>query len=128
MLKRVPLSWDVQRGYHVNVPTYFMIACTHLPIKPGMIHRDGVYPNADPADVMRLKPTVIVSMPEDECVGEDGQLCHTKMAEKYRGNMRFDSADYEPPPLLDFHPIELEPPKEYTLFQRLAHKLGMPNK
>lgn len=124
MLKRVPLSWHAQIGWHVDVPTYFMIACTHLPIEPGMIHRDGVYPNADPADVLKLKPTVIVSLPDDECIGDDGQLCHMKMAEKYRGNPRFDSADYVPPKLLDFHPVELDPPKDFSFFEKMQHAMG----
>lgn len=124
MLKRVDLTWNLQRGWHVNLPTYFMIACTHLPIEKGMVHRDGVYPDADPVDVLKLRPTVIVSMPEDECIGEDGQICRLKIAQKYAGNDLYDNADYAPPVLHDFQPIELNPPKEFTFFEKLQHRMG----
>lgn len=127
MLKRVPIVFSPDRGYHVDLPTYFMIANTWLPIARGLIHRDGAEPNAEPADVLALKPTVIVSAPVEDCMTDDGQVCPIKIAEKYRGNPRYDHSDYRPPQLMDYHPIELNPPKDSTVFQRILHRMGIGN-
>lgn len=123
MLKRVPLIYDPPRGYCVNLPTYTILAGTFLPVQKGLIHRDGPFPNAEPADVLALKPTVIVSTPMEDCLLDDGQLCRMSIAKKYRGHPLFDTADYQPPLLHEFHPIELNPPKDASVFQRIAQAL-----
>lgn len=124
MLKRVPITFTDDRGYHVNLPTYFMIAGTFLPIEKDLIHRDGAYPNAEPADVMALKPTVIVSAPLEDCLTPEGQVCPVKLAEKYRGNDLYDHSAYVPPTLHEFHPLELEPPKNLSVFDRIKQRMG----
>lgn len=124
MLKRVSITWDAQRGYHVALPTYFMIAGTWLPLQPGLLHSDGAFPNAEPADVLALNPTVIVSLPEDECIDDARQIDKLAIAQKYAGHPLYDSADYVPPTLRDFHPIELDPPKDATVFERIAKAMG----
>ena len=128
MLKRAPITFTDERGYHVALPTYFMIAGTWLPLQPGLIHRNGPYPNAEPKDVLALNPTVIISAPVEDCLADDGQVCPIKIAAKYRGNDLYDSSDYKPPTLHDYHPIELEPPKESTIFERIAHRMGIGKK
>ena len=127
MLKRVLLSYEPARGYFVNLPTYQVIAGTFLPIQKGLMHRDGAYPNAEPTDVMALKPTVIVSAPIEDCMTDEGQVCRLKLSEKYQGNTLYDNADYQPPALLDFHPVELAPPKDATVFDRIKQAMGFGN-
>lgn len=128
MLKRTPITYTETRGYHVALPTYQIIGGTFLPIKKGVLHKDGPYPNAEPADVMALKPTVIVMAPLEDCLTEVGQVCPVKISTKYQGHPIYDSADYQPPALMEFHPIELQPPKDSTVFERIAHRMGIGKK
>lgn len=125
MHKRIAISWDVVRGYHVDLPTYQMIGRTWLPLQKNLLHEDGAFPQADPKDVMALKPTVIVMIPDDECVNAEGQICRLSTSKKYAGHPVFSSGDWTPPLLHDFHPIELDPPKDMTLFQKIQHRMGI---
>lgn len=125
MHKRVPLMYDAQRGYCVNLPTYQIVSGTFLPIKKGVLHADGAYPNAEPKDVLALNPTVIVMAPIEDCLTEERQVCPVKISEKYSGHPLYDSSDYVPPPLMDFHPVELDPPKQATVFERLVRAMSI---
>lgn len=121
MLKRVPIAWDAQRGYHIDVPTYQMLAGTWLPIVKGMLHRDGAHPDANPADVLQQSPTVIALLPDDLELTPQGQIDKMHVARKYAGHGRFDHPDYTPPTISDFHPLELSPAKAPTMFERLQN-------
>lgn len=100
MHKRVLLSWSVTKGYHVDLPTYMMINETHRPVTPGMIDPNGVHDSADSEDVMAIKASVLVQLPDDTPLLDDGQVNARKLRAMYSGNNYYSSRNYNPPLIL----------------------------
>lgn len=67
MRKRVKLKYDAVRGYYVDLPTKRIIDGSFQPVTANLLHADGAYPNAAPAAVLALNPTVEVYLPDDDC-------------------------------------------------------------
>ena len=75
---------------------------TALPITPGLLHRDGAHPDADPAAVLALPATVEVEIPDDHVDAKTGQIDKQLLRVRYKGSTKWDT----PAPLV---PILIDP-------------------
>jgi hypothetical protein len=86
---RVRIIFD-GRGWFVNHPHYLMVPGSWEPVTKGLIHKDGVYPDADPATVEALKPTVEVDIPCRTADHETGLPDKGKIRALYKGQPDWD--------------------------------------
>lgn len=86
MLKRLPLLWSLERGYHIDAPTYQMVRDSFVPEKKGLIHKNGILPIANHNDVMKLAPTVLVELPDDYIDPRTDKISARRIREIYRGH------------------------------------------
>lgn len=100
MRKRVPLTAAMKRGYYVDLPTYVIVEGSFLPVTSGKISAEGVLAKAQVTDVLALKPSVLVDLP-DEWEVKDGQLVAGALRKRYKEHAWFGSNDYTPPAFLD---------------------------
>jgi len=84
-------------SYHVDLPTYAMLAATFEPITNALLHAHGPYPDADPKDVMALNPTVIVDVPDDCCDHTTQTISPEKIRALYSNVPRFAHPDWKAP-------------------------------
>jgi len=97
MLARVKLTHTVNRGWHVDVPTYSMIADSFLPIIPGKIDKNGPLATTNPADPALNAMTVQVECPDNYAHPITGKIDNPRIRAIYQGNPKWDRPDYIPP-------------------------------
>jgi|SRR5712664_2248053 len=85
---RVKLAFDGS-AWHVALPHYRMVQDSFEPVTDNMIGENGVFPDADPAKVLALKPTVEVMVPDRIC-DDKGKLHLAKIRKLYEGQDKFD--------------------------------------
>jgi len=100
MRKRLPLSHDADRSWHVDLPTYSMIPGTCLPITLGLIDKNGILALADTAAALALNPSVECDIPDDTPMTDPATIDAAKMRERYREHPRFKRPDWTPPKIL----------------------------
>jgi|SRR6266849_3452151 len=85
---RVKLSHDGS-AWLVELPHYQMVPDSFKPVTDKLIHKNGVFPDADTAKVLALNPTVEVMVP-DRMTDNDGALHSKKIRKLYEGQDRWD--------------------------------------
>jgi len=85
---RVKVAFD-GRTWFVNLPHYQMVPDTWRPVTDKKIHKNGVYPDAKPDEVLKLGPTVEVEVP-DEHVDGAGRLDKEKIRAIYAFQDKWD--------------------------------------
>jgi hypothetical protein len=100
MRKRVQLAHDDARGWHANLPHYSMVAGTFQPIVAGLIHADGVAPDAKPADAIKHKVSCVVDIPHTVDLDPKGEIDAAKMRRRYPRDSMYGDIAYVPPRLL----------------------------
>lgn len=97
MLKRFAVSWDAERGFHIELPSYRMVTGTWAPVTNGLIHADGVVPGAKVAAVMALNPSVEVELPGDTPTTKAGELDAVAMRVMYADHPKYGHRNFAPP-------------------------------
>ncbi len=99
MRKSVRLTRLQDGTWGVDLPNYNMIAGTHRPIVPKLIHADGLDPKFTDHDLARLAPMVEVEIPDNWPFTAEGQIDAEALREMYRDHPRFGAKDFIPPRL-----------------------------
>lgn len=97
MRKRLALSHDATRGWHVDLPSYAMVPGTMQPVTAGLVFADGIYPSADTAKVMALIPSVEVECPAGYAETPGGPLNAALIRAMYKGHPIFGTPGWVPP-------------------------------
>lgn len=84
MRKRVKVTYDATRGFHVDLPSYAMVPGTFEPVTPDLVAADGVLATAKVADALALGLTVEVDVPDEDCDCEKGAIDPKKIRARYR--------------------------------------------
>lgn len=100
MRKRFYLQHDEIRGFYVDLPTYKVVNGTHDPIVKGKVHKDGVDPSMSVADALRLKPSVLVDLPDSIELDTKGEIDATKLRRRYPSHCQHGDKTYKPPKVL----------------------------
>lgn len=124
MLKRAPLVYSPTKGWYVNLPTYVMLPNTFGPITKDKIHRDGIHPGTDPQDVLKLQPSVLVKIPDDTPMQEDGQIDQVGICHMYRDHPYYGTEHYILPQLRELDPADMQQVIEPTTLERIRAWLG----
>jgi hypothetical protein len=95
--KRLPVSWDRARGFHVALPTYMMIPGTWQPVTPGLVHENGAEPSAKPADVIALDVSVLCDFPDADAHPLTGQPSDLVIMTRYENHSVFGGGEYVAP-------------------------------
>lgn len=104
MRVRVKVKWD-DDSWRVDLPIYTMVPGTFRPLIPGLVHFDGAFPDADPADPRLRGLTCEVEVPDRLIDASTGRPDHARIRQLYRGHPRWD--DERRPPDVDVEPPEL---------------------
>jgi hypothetical protein len=86
---RVRLSFD-GTAWLVKLPHYRMVPDSFEPVTKELIHENGVFPKADPMEVLKLNPTVEVMIP-DRIADNEGNLHLRKIRKLYEGQKLWDN-------------------------------------
>jgi hypothetical protein len=78
-----------------------MIEGSTRPVTPGLIHKDGPYPDANPAAVLALPATVEIDLPDDHIDETTGQIDKRMLRARYKGSAKWDHPDAAVPILTD---------------------------
>lgn len=97
MRKTLPLAHNDRFGWHVDMPTYAMVAGTFGPAVANVIHPHGIPHGTVPAEVLKHAPYVTVELPEDTPLDLFGNVDAAAMRHRYRGHPRFGSDTWHPP-------------------------------
>lgn len=100
MRKRFPLCWTEAKGFHVDLPSYTMIAGTHAPLIKNVCHADGICPGVDPADVIAAGVSILVDLPESVPLTSAGQVDAPKLRKHYPSHCPHGDAGWKPPKVL----------------------------
>lgn len=97
MLKRFHLDNNETVGWHVDLPTYRMVAGSFLPLVTDVIGPHGIaHGNAN--DILsKHTPSVMVELPEDTPVLATGDLDVDGLRRRYRGHGRYGQTSWMPP-------------------------------
>lgn len=97
MRKRMVLAHNERLGWHVDMPTYSMVAGAFSPVVPGVIHANGIdHPN--PAQVIRdHAPSVEVELPDDTPMDLLGNVDAQVLRHRYRDHPHFGADTWQPP-------------------------------
>ena len=97
MRRRFPLAYSAALAWHVDLPTYNIVAGSFLPIRAALTHADGIQPGATVAAVLATNPTVMCDIPDEYAGDDEGNVDVANLRRLYKGNARFDRPDYTPP-------------------------------
>jgi hypothetical protein len=119
MLRRFPLTFSPERGWHVALPTYAMIPGTWLPKIAGGVpipahinsttgaavpagvadvcDGNGIHHRVQPNDPRIANLSCEVEFPDDYFGNAAGDLDVANLRLKYKGNPLWDRADLVPP-------------------------------
>jgi hypothetical protein len=93
MRSRQPLFWSKDRSWHVDLPTYAMIADTLEPVIPGLTDKNGVLIAADPKDPQLAQITVLVEHPDEYADENTGLLSPFQIRRHHREHPEWDNPD-----------------------------------
>lgn len=100
MRKRTPLIFDaVLQTWHVDLPTYSIVAGSVLPIIPLKSDGNGVLNGVLPNDAALNALTCQVDIPDDTPLLPGGQIDAAAMQKRYKDHPRFGNPTWIPPVL-----------------------------
>lgn len=97
MRKTLEMFINHRGAWSVDMPTFAMLKNAMGPVTPGHIHANGIHPAADSAAVLKLRPYVTVTLPDDTPVDMFGRLDAEGIRRMYRTHPRFGHPDWKPP-------------------------------
>ena len=100
MHRRMALMVDGNGVLRVDMPTYSMVANSHLPVVPLVIHKDGVLPGKALQATRTHGVTVLVDLPGNTPLDVSGNVDAAAMRARYKDHTRYGSATWTPPRVL----------------------------
>jgi len=90
MRLRVRVNYSELLGWHVDLPTYQMVAGSFKPVVFRKVHADGVLPGVDPRDPDLASLTCLVEVRDSYLDPDTGKLSEPAVRRIHKGHPVWD--------------------------------------